>query len=103
MVYPVPFNFVFIYHDLGGVITVGTWESLCSICLKANNLYHMGFSGLTNVKCHEKFKSCIKKVQKSGKVGFSKECPYSTAVPTMVQGMDLAIMFSQFGNSKLEL
>ncbi|KAA0061501.1 uncharacterized protein E6C27_scaffold41G00610 [Cucumis melo var. makuwa] len=70
---------------------------------KANNLYHMGFSGLTNVKCHEKFKSCIKKVQKSGKVGFSKECPYSTAVPTMVQGMDLAIMFSQFGNSKLEL
>ncbi|KAH7519169.1 probable phospholipase A2 homolog 1 [Ziziphus jujuba] len=59
--------------------------------------------GLTNVKCHEKFKRCIKKVQKSGKVGFSRECPYETAVPTMVQGMDLAILLSQFGNSKLEL
>ncbi|CAK9326699.1 unnamed protein product [Citrullus colocynthis] len=59
--------------------------------------------GLTNIKCHEKFKSCIKRVQKSGKVGFSQECPYSTAVPTMVQGMDLAIKFSQFSNSKFEL
>ncbi|XP_027065998.2 probable phospholipase A2 homolog 1 [Coffea arabica] len=59
--------------------------------------------GLTDVKCHEKFKKCIKKVQKSGKVGFSGDCPYDTAVPTMVQGMDLAIMFSQFGNSKVEL
>ena len=61
------------------------------------------FAGLTDVKCHEKFKKCIKKVQKSGKVGFSRDCPYDTAVPTMVQGMDLAIMFSQFGNSKVEL
>ncbi|OMO67323.1 Phospholipase A2, partial [Corchorus capsularis] len=41
--------------------------------------------GLINVKCHEKFKSCIKKVQKSGKVGFSRDCPIETAVPTMVQ------------------
>ncbi|KAK9274926.1 hypothetical protein L1049_022181 [Liquidambar formosana] len=48
--------------------------------------------GLTNVKCHEKFKSCIKKVQKSGKVGFSRKCPYGTAVPTMVQ----VVLF--FGN-----
>ena len=60
-------------------------------------------SGMTNVKCHEKFKRCIKKLQKSGKVGFSKDCPYDTAVPTMVQGMDMAILFSQLGNSKLEL
>lgn len=59
--------------------------------------------GMTNIKCHEKFKRCIKKVQKSGKAGFSRDCPYDTAVPTMTQGMDLAIMFSQFGNSKLEL
>uniref|UniRef100_A0A5B6YUS6 phospholipase A2 n=1 Tax=Davidia involucrata TaxID=16924 RepID=A0A5B6YUS6_DAVIN len=59
--------------------------------------------GLINVKCHEKFKSCIKKVQKSGKVGFSRDCPYNTAVPTMVQGMDMAILLSQLGNSKLEL
>ncbi|GFY98431.1 phospholipase A2 family protein [Actinidia rufa] len=59
--------------------------------------------GLVSVKCHQKFKSCIKKVHKSGKVGFSRECPYDTAVPTMVQGMDMAILLSQFGNSKLEL
>ncbi|CAH9110453.1 unnamed protein product [Cuscuta epithymum] len=60
-------------------------------------------AGMTNVKCHEKFMKCIKKVQKSGKVGFSRNCPYDTAVPTMVQGMEMAIMFSQLGNSKVEL
>ncbi|KAL3363270.1 hypothetical protein AABB24_012521 [Solanum stoloniferum] len=60
-------------------------------------------NGMTNVKCHEKFKRCIMKVQKSGKVGFTRDCPYDVAVPTMVQGMDMAIMFSQLGNSKLEL
>lgn len=60
-------------------------------------------NGMTNVKCHEKFKRCIRKVHKSGKVGFTRDCPYDVAVPTMVQGMDMAIMFSQFGNSKLEL
>ncbi|KAL3825238.1 hypothetical protein ACJIZ3_021267 [Penstemon smallii] len=60
-------------------------------------------NGMTNIKCHEKFKRCIKKVQKSGKVGFSKICPYDTAVPTMVQGMDMAILFSQLGNSRAEL
>ncbi|XP_068343747.1 probable phospholipase A2 homolog 1 [Pyrus communis] len=63
----------------------------------------VGNKGMTNIKCHEKFKRCIKKVHKSGKVGFAKQCPYDTAVPTMVQGMDLAILLSQFGNSKLEL
>ncbi|KAG8376101.1 hypothetical protein BUALT_Bualt09G0028400 [Buddleja alternifolia] len=61
-------------------------------------------NGMTNIKCHEKFKRCIKKVHKSGKGGFSKDCPYDTAVPTMAQGMDKAILFSQFGNSlKIEL
>ncbi|KAK1312205.1 hypothetical protein QJS10_CPA07g00901 [Acorus calamus] len=59
--------------------------------------------GMTSVKCHEKFKSCIKRVQKSGKVGFSKKCPYETAMPTMIQGMDMAILFSQFGTPKYEL
>ncbi|KAL2501061.1 putative phospholipase A2-1-like protein [Forsythia ovata] len=42
--------------------------------------------GLINIKCHEKFKRCIKKVQKFGKVGFSNDCPYDIAVPIMVQG-----------------
>ncbi|PIN03100.1 Phospholipase A(2) [Handroanthus impetiginosus] len=59
--------------------------------------------GMTNIKCHEKFKRCIKKVHKSGKEGFSESCPYDTAVPTMVQGMDMAILFSQLGSPKVEL
>ncbi|KAK1354858.1 hypothetical protein POM88_048114 [Heracleum sosnowskyi] len=63
----------------------------------------VGQKGMNNVKCHEKFKRCIKKVQKSGKPGFSTVCPVDVVVPTMDQGMDMAIMFSQFGNSKLEL
>lgn len=63
----------------------------------------VGKHGMTNIKCHEKFKKCIKKVQKSGKVGFSRDCPYDVAVPTMVQGMDLAILMSQFAGPKLEL
>ncbi|XP_022754913.1 probable phospholipase A2 homolog 1 [Durio zibethinus] len=58
--------------------------------------------GLINVKCHEKFKSCIKKVQKSGKVGFSRNCPIETAVPTMMHGMDMAILLSRLGGTKLD-
>lgn len=72
-------------------------------CFKTNNIYPMGFSGLTNIKCHTKFKSCITKVQKSGMAGFSQQCPYSIAIPTMVNGMDIAIMFSQFSSGKFEL
>lgn len=67
------------------------------------DLYDLELSGLINIKCHEKFKTCMKKVQKSGKVGFSRECPFERAVATMEQGMNLAILFSQFGSSKLEL
>ncbi|XP_008812652.1 probable phospholipase A2 homolog 1 [Phoenix dactylifera] len=59
--------------------------------------------GLMSVKCHEKFKRCMRNVKKSGKVGFSKECPYDTAMPTMVQGMDMAILFSQLGGQHTEL
>lgn len=58
---------------------------------------------MMNVKCHEKFKKCIKKVQKSGKPGFSEQCSYDVAVPTMTQGMDMAIMFSQFNSPSHEL
>ncbi|PKA60632.1 putative phospholipase A2 like 1 [Apostasia shenzhenica] len=57
----------------------------------------VGKKGLTNVKCHEKMKRCMNKVKKSGKVGFSKDCPYEVAIPIMTQGMDMAIMLSQLG------
>ncbi|KMZ61239.1 Phospholipase A(2) [Zostera marina] len=54
-------------------------------------------NGMMSVKCHQKFKRCIKKVKKSGKIGFSKKCPYEIVIPTMIQGMDMAILFSQLG------
>ncbi|KAM7256478.1 hypothetical protein ACFE04_012219 [Oxalis oulophora] len=59
--------------------------------------------GMANIKCHQKFKNCIKKVHKSGKPGFSRECTYDIAVPTMTQGMDMAILFSQLGQNHSEL
>ncbi|XP_021315398.1 probable phospholipase A2 homolog 1 isoform X1 [Sorghum bicolor] len=59
--------------------------------------------GMMSVKCHEKFKNCMRKVKKAGKVGFSKKCPYEIAMATMTQGMDMAIMLSQLGSQKVEL
>ncbi|KAE8682572.1 Phospholipase A2-beta [Hibiscus syriacus] len=58
--------------------------------------------GMININCHEKFKSCIKKVQKSGKVGFSWNCPIQMAVPTMMQGMDMVILFSRLGSARYD-
>ncbi|KAL1820512.1 hypothetical protein ACET3Z_015381 [Daucus carota] len=63
----------------------------------------VGQKGMNNVECHQNFRHCIKKVQKSGKRGFSEVCPVDVVMPTMDQGMEIAIMFSEFGNSKLEL
>ncbi|RDY06972.1 Phospholipase A2-gamma, partial [Mucuna pruriens] len=54
-----------------------------------------GFAGMTHVKCHNKLKNCLIREQNSGKVGFSQECPYSIAAPTMIRGMDLAVLLSQ--------
>lgn len=74
-----------------------------SLLIKCWLVHMWNVSGMTNVKCHEKFKRCIQKVKKSGKMGFSMNCPYETAMPTMIQGMDMAILFSQLGNQKIEL
>ncbi|CAL9027713.1 unnamed protein product [Prunus brigantina] len=60
----------------------------------------VGKKGMTDIKCHEKFKTCIKKVQKSGKVGFSQQCPYETAVPTMVQEHSFKA-FSDFSKNSI--
>ncbi|CAN1185535.1 Probable phospholipase A2 homolog 1 [Linum perenne] len=46
----------------------------------------VGKKGLTNIKCHQKFKACAKRVQKSGKLGFSNQCTYERAIPTMLNG-----------------
>ncbi|XP_058727235.1 probable phospholipase A2 homolog 1 [Vicia villosa] len=59
----------------------------------------VGRFGMTHVKCHTRLKNCLTRVQKSGKVGFSKECPITSAVPTMIRGMDLAILLSQLGGA----
>jgi hypothetical protein len=58
---------------------------------------------MTNVKCHKKFKYCLVRKQKAGKVGFSKECPVSVAVPTMIRGMDLAILLKELGDTIKDL
>ncbi|XP_039031518.1 probable phospholipase A2 homolog 1 [Hibiscus syriacus] len=55
-----------------------------------------------DVNCHEDFKICMKKVQESGKVGFSRKCSIETAVDTMMIGMDMAILMSQLGNIKYD-
>ncbi|XP_019436767.1 PREDICTED: probable phospholipase A2 homolog 1 [Lupinus angustifolius] len=76
-------------------------DDLDACCMAHDNC--VGKFGMVHVKCHVKFKKCLTKVQKSGKVGFSKVCPYSTAAPTMISGMDLAIMLSQLGNHSDDL
>ena len=73
------------------------------ICLLLNALICYSLLGMMSVKCHEKFKNCMRKVKKAGKVGFSKKCPYEIAMATMTQGMDMAIMLSQLGSQKVEL
>lgn len=61
-------------------------------------------AGMTNISCHKKFQKCVNRLSKSIKqsknikVGFSKQCPYSVVIPTVNQGMDIGIMFSQLGN-----
>ncbi|GFQ03046.1 phospholipase a2-beta [Phtheirospermum japonicum] len=59
--------------------------------------------GMANIECHEDCKRCISKIGKSGKVGFSNSCPYDVAVPTLVECMDVSILFSQHDSSKAEL
>lgn len=59
-------------------------------------------AGVQAVHCHQKFKRCMAKVEKTGVPGFSKRCPYSLVIPTMTQGMDLAIMMSQFTSGVVE-
>ncbi|CAN7076004.1 unnamed protein product [Brassica oleracea var. botrytis] len=60
--------------------------------------------GMSNISCHKKFQKCVNRLSKSIKqsknikVGFSKQCPYSVVIPTVNQGMDIGIMFSQLGN-----
>ncbi|XP_033131179.1 phospholipase A2-beta isoform X1 [Brassica rapa] len=64
----------------------------------------VGAKGMTNISCHKKFQKCVNRLSKSikqsknKKVGFSKQCPYSVVIPTVNQGMDIGIMFSQLGN-----
>lgn len=56
-------------------------------------------TGMTSVQCHKVLKDCLIKVHESGKVGFNQECPYSVAAPTMIRGMDLAILLGELGDA----
>ncbi|KAL3625380.1 hypothetical protein CASFOL_030834 [Castilleja foliolosa] len=62
--------------------------------------------GMSNIECHEECKRCISKIlgnyNKSDEeklVGFSKSCPYEVAVPTLLECMDVSILFSQHHSS----
>ncbi|KAJ0265478.1 Phospholipase A2-beta [Hirschfeldia incana] len=83
-------------------------DDLDACCMAHDNC--VDSNGMTNISCHKKFKKCLSRLSKSikqsknKKVGFSKQCPYSQVIPTMNQGMDIGIMFSQLGNDlKTEL
>ncbi|KAL7093728.1 hypothetical protein ACP275_11G057900 [Erythranthe tilingii] len=52
--------------------------------------------GMSSIKCHKECKKCIENVKKSGKVGFSNNCTYDRALPTLTECMDLAVLVSQF-------
>ncbi|EMS61621.1 putative phospholipase A2-like protein 1 [Triticum urartu] len=73
------------------------WGKLCGV----------GWSGCEGEDPCDDLDACCrdhdKRVKKTGKVGFSKKCPYELAMATMTQGMDMAIMLSQLGSQKLEL
>ncbi|KAG5382550.1 hypothetical protein IGI04_034020 [Brassica rapa subsp. trilocularis] len=77
-------------------------DDLDACCMVHDNCVEV--NGMTNISCHKKFKQCLNRLSKSikqsknKKVGFSKQCPYSQVIPTMNQGMDIGIMFSQLGN-----
>ncbi|GFH07688.1 uncharacterized protein HaLaN_02521 [Haematococcus lacustris] len=44
--------------------------------------------------CHAAFIKCLNKQQRSGKQGFSTMCPYDLVIPTMRQGIELAMQFT---------
>lgn len=94
------------YEDATG-ITISNYHlflhSGSLTCSENCGLIRFSFTGMTHVKCHEKFKKCLRKVVKSGKTGFSNECPYSISVPTMIRGMDVAITLSQMGQTTIDL
>ncbi|CAH8389256.1 unnamed protein product [Eruca vesicaria subsp. sativa] len=77
-------------------------DDLDACCMVHDNCVEA--KGMTNISCHKKFQKCVNELSKSikqsknKKVGFSKQCPYSVVIPTVNQGMDIGIMFSQLGN-----
>ncbi|CAH2077584.1 unnamed protein product [Thlaspi arvense] len=77
-------------------------DDLDACCMTHDNCVDL--KGITYVKCHKQFKRCVNKLSRSikqsngQKVGFSTQCPYSTVIPTVYNGMDYGIFFSGIGN-----
>lgn len=60
--------------------------------------------GVFDQNCHKKFIRCLDKQLTSGKQGFSKKCPYNQVIPTMKNGIELAMQFgSLMGGASDEL
>ncbi|KAL0654931.1 hypothetical protein Bca4012_075515 [Brassica carinata] len=92
-----------------GIFLLSSYEEtvfsgLSLVIFKHTTVIHSFLSCMTNISCHKKFQKCVNRLSKSikqsknMKVGFSKQCPYSVVIPTVNQGMDIGIMFSQLGN-----
>ncbi|EOA17892.1 hypothetical protein CARUB_v10006301mg [Capsella rubella] len=77
-------------------------DDLDTCCMNHDNC--VTIKGMTYVNCHKQFQRCVSELKKSvqqsnnQKVGFSKQCSYSTVIPTVYKGMDLGIFFSKIGN-----
>ncbi|AEE85635.1 Phospholipase A2-delta [Arabidopsis thaliana] len=77
-------------------------DDLDDCCMTHDNCVDL--KGMTYVDCHKQFQRCVNELKQSiqesnnQKVGFSKECPYSTVIPTVYRGMNYGIFFSGIGN-----
>ncbi|XP_010447851.1 PREDICTED: phospholipase A2-gamma-like [Camelina sativa] len=77
-------------------------DGLDACCMTHDNCVDQ--KGMIYVNCHKQFIRCVNKLSRSikksngQKIGFSEQCPYSTVIPTVYNGMNYGIFFSKIGN-----
>ncbi|KAJ4838686.1 hypothetical protein Tsubulata_003118 [Turnera subulata] len=55
--------------------------------------------GLTSIECHQQLTRCVRRASNSLKPGFSSDCPVSTIAPTIIRGIDMAILAIRLGSA----
>ncbi|KAL1210638.1 Phospholipase A2-delta [Cardamine amara subsp. amara] len=77
-------------------------DALDDCCMKHDKC--VDEKGMTYIECHQNLQRCVNELNReikesnNKKLGFSKQCPYSTVIPTVYQGMGYGIFFSGIGN-----